>query len=492
MMSSQPVFPSVSLRDLARPLFRHRGLMLVVSVIATVVFLVAGILILHTYKSQMAVLVGRERHDPLVTTEATSQAPPVGAADQVTVEEVNSEAELLVSQDILEQVVRTTGLDKKPSIIATLTALTPEEKVEKAARQLAKDLKVKNETNSNLITVSYKSADPQLSFKVLDSLGDLYVAKHVAVHRAPGTVQFFTDQASRYKQALNRDESDLQKLDETNHIAAPADVRGDLAQEVATATGVMYTASAAAAADDRRIASDQQQMARLQPRAVSLHQTAPADRLLEDLNVNLSAAEAHRTQLMAKYESGYPLVREVDQEITALKQQIVEAHKEQYVSETTAMDPEYELLREDVAKTRADLASQQATVTAAKQNISKMQDQMVSLDHQQLQQNDVEREMKADEGNYLLYLAKREQERATSALDKTKISNVSIAVPPAIPMLPILGWPVLISASIGLGILFAMIAAYIADYFDASFHSREEIEDVLGIPFVVAIPRKTA
>ena len=112
--------------------------------------------------------------------------------------------------------------------------------------------------------------------------------------------------------------------------------------------------------------------------------------------------------------------------------------------------------------------------------------------HQQLQQNDVEREMKADEGNYLLYLAKREQERATSALDKTKISNVSIAVPPAIPMLPILGWPVLISASIGLGILFAMIAAYIADYFDASFHSREEIEDVLGIPFVVAIPRKTA
>ena len=64
---------------------------------------------------------------------------------------------------------------------------------------------------------------------------------------------------------------------------------------------------------------------------------------------------------------------------------------------------------------------------------------MVKLGSQSLQQADLQREAKANEQNYLLYLSKREQERTSDALDRTRIENVAIAVPPAIPVLPVHG-----------------------------------------------------
>ena len=66
-----------------------------------------------------------------------------------------------------------------------------------------------------------------------------------------------------------------------------------------------------------------------------------------------------------------------------------------------------------------------------------MQLQMVDLDQRALKQADLLRDTKANEDNYLLYLSKREQERASDALDQKRIANVAIAVPPVIPALPL-------------------------------------------------------
>jgi hypothetical protein len=45
--------------------------------------------------------------------------------------------------------------------------------------------------------------------------------------------------------------------------------------------------------------------------------------------------------------------------------------------------------------------------------------------------------LRPNEDSYLLYVSKREEERASDALDQKRIANVAIAVPPAIPTLPL-------------------------------------------------------
>ena len=227
-------------------------------------------------------------------------------------------------------------------------------------------------------------------------------------------------------------------------------------------------------------------------RSATKQDTEAANLLLQNLGSSLLAAETKRTQLLLKFEPGYPLVQEADQEIAEAKAAIAEAQKNPYVNQTTDRDPTFELLREDLAKNEADLAAQEASLEANRHGISSMQSQMVSLGSQSLQQADLQREAKANEQNYLLYLSKREQERTSSALDKTRIANVAVAVPPAIPVLPTYGSLFVIQIALGLATLLSLAMVFAFEYFDSSFHTPAQVVDILGIPVVVAMPKRIA
>ena len=117
---------------------------------------------------------------------------------------------------------------------------------------------------------------------------------------------------------------------------------------------------------------------------------------------------------------------------------------------------------------------------------------MEKLDQLSLTQQDLQREAKADENSYLLYLAKREQERTSNALDVTRIANVAIAIPPSIPVLPVLSWPLTVLIAIVSALVISIGTAYAADYLDPSFHTPAQVIDMMGIPVVIAVSKKTA
>jgi uncharacterized protein involved in exopolysaccharide biosynthesis len=361
-----------------------------------------------------------------------------------------------------------------------------------AVKELAKQLKVTNEINSNLIDVAYSSKDPKTSYAILNSLANFYLEKHVSVHRSPGSYQFFSDETDRYRKALEGSERSLREFGQKEGVAAPDMVRTSMAQQYALSVGQLHTAEQAAAADQQKLQSDTRQMAVIPARSATQQASSQADRLLEQYRATLLAAQTKRTQLALKYDPNYPLVKEVDQEIAQTQAAIAEAEKTQYLTQTTDRDPTYELLREDIAKTQTDLAAQHATIASARNSLKSMQDQMVDLDQKALTEHDLQREVKADEDNYLLYLSKREQERTTDALDKTGIANVAIAVPPAIPVLPVYSVPIVLAVAFGLALFLSIATAYAVNYFDATFHTPTQVIETLGIPIVVGMPKKAA
>ena len=485
--------PDISLRDLAGPLFRRKHVLITTFLVALCFVLLAGILMPREYTSHMSVLVNRERVDPLVTTESTTQM--ITPSAPVSEEEINSEAELLKSRDVLERVVLANGLEKHHGH-SFLDLLRPKQdeadKVERAVRSLAKTIKVEAGTKTNIIEVSYSSPNPRLSYGVLNTLGNLYLAKHVAVHRPPGSYQFFAQETQNYHQAMEDSEARLKSFQKQQGAAAPDLERSDLAAQVTNSVGQLHLAQESIAADHQRLLSDRQQMSSVPERSATLRSTSEADKLLANLEPALLAAETKRTQLALKYNPNYPLVQEADQEVAMAEAAIAAAEKTRYVSQTTDRDPTFELLREDSAKTEADLAAQRANLTAIKSSIQSLQTQMVDLDQKALTQQDLLRSVKANEDNYLLYLSKREQERTSDALDKTRIANVAIAVPPDVPALPTHGFPIVMLFGLAFATMLAIAMAYLVDYFDSSFHTPAQVIDMLGIPVVVAVPKKTA
>ena len=137
------------------------------------------------------------------------------------------------------------------------------------------------------------------------------------------------------------------------------------------------------------------------------------------------------------------------------------------------------------------------------QRVASEQAQMVKLESQSLDEADLEREAKADEQNYLLYLSQRERERAAEAplrrnelLRRSELhrgaANVSTAVPQAIPVVPAYGPLSIVLISFALAVLVSLPVAYTIDYFDPFFQTPAQVREILGVPVVVAVPRRTA
>ena len=483
-----------SLRDCLSVAFKHRGLMLAsffgVFLGAT---LFAWLWAAHYYESSLEILVQQDRSDPAVSA---AQNAAILTNEPVTPDQINSEVSVIQGGDMLRSVVLTCGLADK-SLTDFMLPKDPVKRkdiqVAKATRRLAKALNVDVEKNADVIQVTYgRRGAPETPQCVLENLSKLYLEKHLQLRRPNGTSDFFAREAEKYRQALGDSEAYLANFGREQGVVAPDVERTEMAQQVVNSVAALHQVQQVIAADQRRLVEDDSEMEATPTRSPTQEVSSSADTLLQQLESDLLAAQLKRTELLLKYEPSYPLVRETDQEIEQTQAAIEAAQKTQFVNHSTDRDPVYELLREDAVRTKIDLASQKATATALEGSIESMRTQMVDLDQKALKQADLLREAKADESNYLLYVAKREQERTADALDTRRIANVAIAVPPGLPALPAYNpWFVML-AGFFVAIFMSVAAAVIAEMLDPSFDTPTEVADALKLTVLASVPRQVA
>lgn len=499
--SAHQDFPRLTLRDMLRPLFRHRRLF---SVTFCLVFL-ASVFVAwfwaHNYWiATMQVVVGRDRVDAAVTAQPTAAVQ--GSNNLVTIDEVTSESILLQGTDMLQEVAQVCKLvkDDSPSswsVWSRLDPRTPEvrkaEALESATKTLASSLKAGFQKTSRVIDVQYGSSkSPETAACVLRTLGKLYLQKHLKLQRPAGALEFFSQETDKYERALKDSEAQLVNFSKTEGLAAPEVLRATLAQQLVAAQGSLHETHQKISGDLERLANLKKQIDQTPPRSSTAETALAANTLLEQLHTSLLAAQLKRTQLLMKYEPSYPLVKEVDAEIAETNEAIAAAEQAKYVNTTTDRDPTFEYLRQDLAKTEADLASEQAKAAAVQASINEMQLQVVDWDAKTIQQAVLKREAKANEDNYLLYLTKREQERTSDALDDKRIGNVAIAVPALVPVLPARTALSVVFAGFWVALLLAAVATYLAEFADPSFRTPSEVEETLNIPILAAMPKQVA
>jgi uncharacterized protein involved in exopolysaccharide biosynthesis len=486
-------------RDMLGPLFRKRQAVLVTfCLIFGVALFAAWGWANHYYVATMQVVVARERTDPTVTGQQNAVA---GNDTMVTADEVASEVALLQGRDMLKQVAQTCGLTKEnPSVLDSFKKFESQDPtvekakvLERATKGLAASLRVEPQKSSHVIDVQYgRVGAPETPACVLQTLGNLYLEKHLRLQRPAGTYDFFATETEKYQRALANSESRLENFSKSEGISAPDILRTDLAQQLVAAQAALYQARQAIAADQQRIQNLQKQMGGTPARSSTVQASLSANILLEQLQASLLTSQVKQADLQMKYDPSHPLVQEVDKEIALTKDAIAKAEAEKYVNTTTDRDPTFEYLRQDQARTEADLASQQATATASLDTIQAMRSEMVNLDLKALKQAALVRDAKVNEENYLLYVTKREQERTSDALDEKRIANVAIAVPAETPVLPAHNPFPIMFAGFFIAALGAIVLGYLMDFMDPSFRTPEELENALKVTVLAAVPRQVA
>src|SRR5712664_1877293 len=375
---------SFSPRDLLDILFRRRRVILLSFVGFLVVGVLVNMILSPTYEAQMKILVDRERIDPVVSTERNV----IEADRSMTPDEVTSEVELFQSRDSLERTVTDCGLYevKKWSLGAIklrllgMLGFAPDKdtRIFQAVLKLEKDLQVIPINNSNLIKVTYDAHSPQVAAQVLTELGDLYLLKHSAVHRPPGTSEFFQQQADQYKNELANAEAHLVKMNQQTGILAADFEKQVTLQKLSDFDVSLQQTRAAIAEVKQRIHTLQKKEASVPARITTQVRIADNPQLMANLKSTLLNLEIKRTELLEKYDPSYPLVREVETQVSQAVDAVAEAGAVH--EETTERDPTHEWVRTEMAKAEADLVGLEARSSVMSDAFRTLQNKALKLD----------------------------------------------------------------------------------------------------------------
>ena len=321
--------------------------------------ILAVLLLPSKYEAETKLLLHRERVDPPLTAQQTGIMQQ--AAPSLTEEDINSEVGLLRSQDLLEKVVVATGLDRrfKPSFLSRIFSkvpLTDEERRAKAAAKLGSDLRIEPEKKSYLIDVSYASADPQLSAKVLNTLGTFLLDKHAEVRRTPGTAQFFDDETQRYRQQLDDAQGKLAEFNRKEGLVTDQNEKDGAVPRLAEFEFNLRQTQAAIPRAEENVRNLESQLRSTQPRITTELRNSDNAVLMQQLKSSLVNLELQHTDLIQKYAPDDRQVKEVEQQITQVKNAIETHQKAPLKEEVTNENPTYELLHQELVKGRAELA----------------------------------------------------------------------------------------------------------------------------------------
>jgi uncharacterized protein involved in exopolysaccharide biosynthesis len=498
-LREKPRLPvTFTLRDCAAVGFRQKRT--VVTIFLTILGLVAIVtwLLPFEYESEAEILVKRERVDPVVTADKNGQ--PLMQAD-LTEQDLNSEVEILKSHDLLEKVAVESGLSKRSResrLKGFMIAMgwTKEERTPfgqdlhttMATKQLEKDLRIEPLKKTRLVKISYRSTEPQLSVTVLQTLVRLYLEKHLEVHRMPGAVDFFQAQTDEYRKQLSEAETQMKTFGLSKQVVSPQLEKELVVRRLGDFNGDMQQTRAAIAATEKRIQTLTELQNQRPARLTAQVKTADNPILLQQMKSTLLTLQLKRTELLSKYAADYPSVKEVEAEIAQANDALSKAESSPTREEVTDRDTTHEWLTGELTKAQADLTSLRAKLVSTANTVSEYRKEAQHLNDSEITQQDVVRNAKTAEDNYLLYSKKLEEARITEALDQKRIINVSVAEQPTLPSMPVSPiW----SLNILLGALLAGLASIgfglLRDYIDPSFRTPNEVESVLNIPVLASL-----
>src|ERR1044072_5208978 len=137
----------VSVRDIASVIFRHKLLLCATFLAVALGPAVLTFMLPNEYESRMKILVKNTRSDVPITPERTTGTAGTYFENEVSENQINSEIELLTSDDLLKQVVVECGLYQPRISILGMVGLkqapsTQAAQVEEATQWLAKSLAI--------------------------------------------------------------------------------------------------------------------------------------------------------------------------------------------------------------------------------------------------------------------------------------------------------------------------------------------------------------
>jgi succinoglycan biosynthesis transport protein ExoP len=486
----------LGLNDFLLILFKHKWKILLCGTAGVATAVAAYFLLPTVYESQAKLLV-RYVVDKSAVDEVDPSVKPPSAADSMNL--INSEVEILTSEDLIMQVAQAVGIDRllqTPGYKETGAKVggSVSEPEVKAAQILLQNLRVTAVKETNIISVSYKNTDRAMAVRVLQELVSRYFDKHLEVHRSTGAFEFVRRETDQLRSQLNQTDKELKELDDQAGIISPAQTEANLTAELMKAEEELSIANAELMGQKARVQKIVSGLAWAQvnrsdknaPLAVS----SDTNQQYQALASRVTRLRQIETELLATYTPENPKVKVVRSQIADVEKlrQDLEEKYPGLLDSALAGSPS-QTARHELVTENAQLLALEAKTEALATRVNGIRERFKRFSELRAQLADLGRRKEVEETNYKYFESSLERARIDETLDPSRMPNISVVQKPLtaekyskdkrtlVLSLAFGGW------AIGIGI--ALLKELVMD---RTVKRRVELETRLSIPQVLSIP----
>ncbi len=476
-----------SLRRILYIIFRHQKKIITFFMAVVISTALITFLMPETYQSDAKLLikVGRESvsMDPSVVG-------PTMSVYQNRESEVNSEVATLRSRIIAEQVVDTMGLE------AILTGFSREEvKSEESlvfARQAAVTSVMENfsvgvEKNSSIINLSYRGNSPFKAQEVLENMVVFYLDRHIDVHKAQASPEFFRGKLDALLSDLGQKEDALKSFKAKHAISSMEDQKGKLLEQITLFQREIDAASSQIAASQARADSIRASLNNRSPRKEISRVTGRTNNAADTIKSRLIELRMKEADLAARYPENDRGLLDVQEQIRLAVAALAE-EMDTHTEVTTGIDTNYQSMQLALDTEQAQLKAQVALKNTLEGKLGSRRAELEALMSHEITLQRLERDVEIANIEYRDYRDNQKRAAISAELDKDKVSNISIVQPATLFLDPIKPNKKL---NLALGVLLGLFGgiglAFFVEYFDGSLKTPEEVKGRLGLPVLVSI-----
>ena len=470
--------PKLSLRTLLEACFRHRIRLLCAAGLPIIVTLLAILFMPRRYQATMQLAVLNTRQYSVISSDSDQPAKMVS---DITDSDVNSQAQLLRSRDVLNQTLDQLGRPATPVLAR-----------DRAIDALDNKLDVAPVRESNILNVSYIDSSPARATETLQALASSFVGKELSILRPMHGEKLFVGLVAERQRDLKSAQDDFAKFKVETGIASLKDDEAMLLRQLEGLSSQSASLTSELALEKRRAEKTDDELARHPERITTQNRSTPNQAAIESLTSLLVQLQNKRTGLLTGYEPTERIVQDVEAQIKNVENQLSKLRSTNAVETTTDMNPLTLELKSQLARSQISgtaIAAQRSAVEVQKQAyLSKLN----QIEGGTAQFDNLQKRVQEAQANLDLALQKRDQAAVDDALDKDRILNVAFAAKPSASSVPVQPRPALylalglfIAAFLGVG------TCVVSELGRNNIQSPAELDAITGLTTLVCVPLQT-
>jgi uncharacterized protein involved in exopolysaccharide biosynthesis len=376
---------------------------------------------------------------------------------------LNTEMQILMSSDLAEKLLESTGIYTLYPELAKVSARGPAVR-ELASLQFRENLFVKPIARTNLLEVYYRHDNPVIAAKAVNKLVDLFQERHLQAFSENKT-PFLEEREKVYQEKLKESESRLTDFRQKYEVYALDQQKTLLIKQRAEL--------------DTQVKTEESKVKELQERYKywKNRNNIVNEPVTNGLRTQINTSELKEQQLLQKYTETNRLALEVRREIELSKQQL--------------RKQEEDVRKVNLANIESELNPLLVKVRSLRRQLAEVDGKIRDVDQREGQLHELTRNVADNESNYQVYLKKSEEARISEDLDRRKMTNIRVVESAPVPLMPMqVDKRNIYGIGFFLALAFPLALAFASEILPQCLTIPLQAEKKLRTPPLIAIPLK--